>query len=218
MKPPFKMIVETDIEKYRYESWDWKEPETLAWIRSFKSGVFLDVGANIGIYSLYAASLFPKMKIFAFEPHSGNAIRLAENIKLNSFKNIHLFVAGIGSKACYKKFKSPDATIGSTGGQIGEIGGNVLVYSIDGLPMKPKFIKIDVDGNEYNIVKGMEKTLKSPKLKSVLIEIDNKKAEICDIFTQNGFKTDNKFNKLSNHSRIRREKEGIKVENIIFTR
>jgi len=56
---PFKLKIETDMEKYRAESFWNKEPETLVWIESFTNGdTFFDVGANIGIYALYAGTLY----------------------------------------------------------------------------------------------------------------------------------------------------------------
>ena len=46
--------------------------------------VFFDVGANVGIYSLYAALRNPKTKVYAFEPEYSNLHQLKQNILLNS--------------------------------------------------------------------------------------------------------------------------------------
>ena len=47
-----------------------KEPITIEWIKSFKkNSIFFDIGANIGVYSLYAA-LYSEVKVYSFEPES----------------------------------------------------------------------------------------------------------------------------------------------------
>ena len=59
-----------------------KEPETIAWLNSFApNDVFWDIGANVGVYSLYAA--LKGNKVWAFEPAPGNYYILSRNIELN---------------------------------------------------------------------------------------------------------------------------------------
>ena len=72
---PFKMIVETEIEKWRRDTFWEKEPETIAWIDDMEPGeILFDVGANIGIYTLYAASR--GVRVIAIEPVFENYSRL----------------------------------------------------------------------------------------------------------------------------------------------
>src|SRR3989338_5753187 len=84
-----KMDVETEYENHRFETFFTKEPETISWIKSlFKpNDIFFDIGANVGIYSLFARSVFgDKIKIFSFEPAYHNFEKLCRNIILNKFK------------------------------------------------------------------------------------------------------------------------------------
>ncbi len=62
--------VSSELEQYRAETYSTKEPETLDWLeQNLKAkDTFFDVGANIGLYSLYAAKINPKCGIYAFEP------------------------------------------------------------------------------------------------------------------------------------------------------
>ena len=84
---PFKMIVETEIEKWRHDTFWEKEPETIAWIDDMEPGeVLYDVGANVGVYALYAASR--GIKVVAIEPVFENFSRLMQNIELNGFNNV----------------------------------------------------------------------------------------------------------------------------------
>ena len=81
--------VSSELEKYRADTYATKEPETIEWMdRLFKSDeVMWDIGANIGLYSLYAARA-KGLKVFAFEPESTNFARLNNNINLN--QDLHI--------------------------------------------------------------------------------------------------------------------------------
>ena len=218
MNPPFKMIISNEIEQWRHDTFWNKEPETIEWIKSFNDGnVFFDVGANIGIYSLYCASIHPKCQIFAFEADIKNARRLLENKNINSFKNIEILPFVVSDHRGTMGFETNSKDIGSSGGQMTK-NGEVPCYPIDFCWATPNHIKIDIDGQELKVVQGMAETLRNKNLKSVLIEINDHEIEIFKAFYDAGFTSDNRFNFLENHSRVRREKEGIKAENIIFTR
>ena len=58
------------ITAFRWRSYNEKEPETLDWIDTalVDGDVFLDVGANVGVYSLYAALRHPRLRVIAIEP------------------------------------------------------------------------------------------------------------------------------------------------------
>lgn len=225
IKLPFKMRQETPMEKYRAETFWTKEPETLEWIRSFNpNDVFFDVGANIGVYSLYAASLFPGMLIYAIEPMIENLNALRENYCMNeTFNAIFTMKMAMGSADGEGIFFSRDRTPGASGGQVCDAGNGDPVNrsSIDIMTCwswpKPDHIKIDIDGQELEVVKGMQNTL--PHIKSILIEVSRaSKMEVLSILMAAGFTIDNRFNTMTPHSRERRAAEGIDAENIVFTR
>lgn len=223
------------MERYRAETFWTKEPETIAWLESFTNGdTFFDVGANIGIYALYAGSLYLDSEIRAFEPHHNNFLRLAENIALNQYTNVMPALLAFSDVKKKEMFYAPSAEIGSSGGQISnpvsEYGKNFeavyqrMVFTISMSEycalhrLEPNHIKIDVDGQEWRIIKGMEDILKDDYLETILVEVNNDKKDIVNYLYDFGFSTYCIFNKLKNHSRIRRAKEGIKAENIVFVR
>ena len=237
---PFKMITESDIEKMRYDTFWTKEPETINWIKSFpEDNVFLDIGANIGVYSLYNAKLHPKSLTIACEPFMGNYLRLHNNIAMNGFMNILVVCVGFSNQNAFLPLYLPDNTIGSSGGQLRsptDAQGNtfpiagaqdVMTFRIETFLdtfthmdklIKPTHIKIDVDGRESEILEGLQ-TL--PELQSILIEFNNKEVQekYIDLFLSWGFTDNNEFNKFSPHSRDRRVKEGDNASvNVIFTR
>lgn len=68
---------------WRAKTFHTEEPETVRWLDSIPSdGCLWDVGANVGLYSIYAAK-FRKCRVYAFEPESQNFALLVENIALN---------------------------------------------------------------------------------------------------------------------------------------
>jgi len=235
----FKMYCENGIEEYRYDSFWFKECETLSWLESFKDGeAFFDIGANIGIYSLYCASLYPNSQIYAFEPMPKNFIRLLQNVELNGFKNVHCFNVAFDEKhyPCprFEKIYVPRDEVGQSGTQInspvdeqGDKFQSQTEYLIQHLSflnfmedfdMGDYHVKIDVDGHEKEIVEGMYWELENIRMKSFLIECNDGGTLKEDVEWVYQYTTDNDFNNHPNHSRIRRKKEGIKAENVIFTR
>ena len=237
--PEFKIFVESDIERYRAETFETKEPETIAWIQEFIKDreTFLDVGANIGIYSLYMAALHKETFTIAFEPFLPNLIRLEENIKLNGLENIRAFHAGFSNQTRMVNFYSPKIETGTSGGQvgttIGEDGKKFNYLSVQQIPCyrmddffyifkipAPNHIKIDVDGQEEQVIIGGLNCISSYYCKSVMVERNQgfDRNKLVDAMGKMGFTEDNKFNKMENHSRVRREKEGILAENILFVR
>ena len=76
----FEINIRSDMELYRWNTWRTKEPEMLRWIDMFHAGKnFFDVGANIGIYSMYASAVDPTCNVYAFEPHIFNYGALFSN-------------------------------------------------------------------------------------------------------------------------------------------
>ncbi len=70
------------ICNFRHSTFSTKEPEMLEWIEEYGGGVFFDIGANIGIYSLYYA-LTKEGSVYSFEPSVFNLRQLAKNISIN---------------------------------------------------------------------------------------------------------------------------------------
>ena len=211
-----KIIVQTDWEKWRAKTFQYKEPETIAWIDDFDdNGVFWDIGANIGIYSLYCAHKHPKIEIHAFEPLRGNFLRLWQNIWNNEFNNVMAHYLAVGNQNQLNWFTANTVDVGSSGGQIRNNAGTgisyqIEVYSGDYLNTfmhTPDYVKIDTDGNEYDVIKGMRNTL--PFVKSILIEENLFVEEINELMRNAGFMPDEKYNVLKT-----RESD----HNVIYTR
>ena len=96
--PPTYNSVPNELNYFRVNTFSSKEPETLDWIDTLKPGTVLwDIGANIGLYSVYAAKR--GLEVVSFEPSVFNLELLARNINLNHLeKEITIFSYPISEK------------------------------------------------------------------------------------------------------------------------
>jgi len=199
--------VESDIEIFRADTYATKEPETLEWIQRFfrPEDVIYDIGANIGLYSLFAAKhLRSRCKIYAFEPEALNYAKLNKNIYTNGLSgcvvpcclavddklSFDLFYLhpnvfaveklgeGLVAGSALHAFGNSKDHEGRPFEAVHRQGmfGASLDYLVENMGLDlPNHIKIDVDGNEEKIVEGGERTLDNPRLKSVLVEISTRR-------------------------------------------
>jgi FkbM family methyltransferase len=79
-------VAPNEMTRWRVTSFSSKEPDTVAWLDSLEPGsVLFDVGANVGMYALYAAAR--GLRVYAFEPESQNFAILNANIALNGLQD-----------------------------------------------------------------------------------------------------------------------------------
>src|SRR3954466_10808308 len=106
-----KMVFATPsiMTRWRVESIYEKEPWTLEWIATFEPGeIFLDCGANVGMYSIWAA-VTRGVRVYAFEPESQNYALLNRNIMLNSVSGaVDAFCLGLSDTAGLSKLHMMD--------------------------------------------------------------------------------------------------------------
>ena len=167
-----------------------KEPQTVRWIESFKDGdVLYDIGANVGAYSLIAATLFKGgVRVCAFEPSALNFGQLVRNVALNGCGEWVLpLPIALGPATAVETFNYKDVSTGGALNSVGEpideegrrfvpaLRQRLLVHTLDevvrlyDLP-PPTHIKIDVDGGELGILSGAAGVLASPALRTLLVE------------------------------------------------
>lgn len=173
-----------------------KEPETIEWIdQMHQDDVLWDVGANVGVFSLYAASL--RKQVLAFEPSPANCYLLSRNVEINGFDDlISSYCVAFNDETRLDSFYMSNTELGGALSSFGEVvdwkGESydvqfrqaMLGFTIDNFieqfqPPFPNHLKVDVDGIEKKIVQGAEKTLSDKRLKSVLIEL-NINLDECD--------------------------------------
>lgn len=180
----------TKITSFRAKTIYSKEPETIMWIDKFggKNKILFDVGANIGVYSLYYAKLYASnaKNVYSFEAQENNISLLKRNTILNKSNNqiVTLPFALFNKNEINYLIYSQENKYGVAATSFGKKSifarektykNLTISFSIDFLVNnfivpKPSLIKIDVDGNELDIVLGAIKTINSKKCDSILIE------------------------------------------------
>jgi FkbM family methyltransferase len=188
--------------------------------------IVYDIGANIGNHTIYFSSAANNSYIYSFEPILDNYILLEKNIHDNEKKeqvNIYQLALGEKKDIVFMNFKQNmnygTASIVSSTDNIPAVY-KVQVDSLDSLNLPPPdFIKIDVEGYELNVLKGMRRTLENLKNVSLWIEIDEKTSKDVYMFLNSiGFglidfalEKDNNFLWKKNHSTIYTNGEFFKL-------
>ena len=163
--------------------------------------VFIDVGANIGLFTVIASQHC--YKVIALEPSTREFLDLIQNISLNSCDNVIPILAAAADKVSFGELNVNN---------IVHSGGNSVVtntkqvldkektqaihmttidYLIDAYyeylrmdnvskndPCKSFVVKIDVEGFEPQVLVGMEASLSSQKIRKVVVEIDHERAKM----------------------------------------
>jgi FkbM family methyltransferase len=176
--------------KWRADTLFDKEPATIRWIAGFAaSDVLVDVGANVGMYTIWAAKS-RGAKVYAFEPEAQNYALLNRNIILNDLGAlVRAYCVGLSDEAGLSELHLSILGAGGSGNSLGErvnfehrpmrpayTQGCVAARLDDlvgaGVIPAPDHIKIDVDGIEPRIVAGARRVLADGKVRSLLIEIN----------------------------------------------
>lgn len=149
--------------------------------------VILDIGAQSGLYSLYAKFL-PNCYFVSFEPFKETYDLLLENCKLNSITNIQPFNIALGAENTIKQFQISDHNGLHTFGEnptrftpIKQIP--IQVHTLDtffsdSIPID--FIKIDTEGWEYYVLKGAEMLIQKWK-PHIFMEVNCENMAQCSI-------------------------------------
>ena len=183
-----RFYIPSVICDYRVNTFSIKEPRTLDWIEQMEANsILFDIGANIGLYSVYAAKK-NNVNVYSFEPSVFNIDQLAKNIIINQLsKKITIIPLPLSNSTQINNFNMSNI---ESGGALSTFG---VDYDQSGVPMSkkfeyktlgitlddivtlynlpiPKYIKIDVDGIEHLILRGGIETIK--KSESVLVEVN----------------------------------------------
>lgn len=187
-----------------------KEPETVDWLKDclndYGSNTLLDIGANIGGYSLISCSLCNENKVIAIEPFPPTFLSLCKNISSNNFSSrIFPLNAFFGSNKKglslnFDKWQSGIAEHTSNGAS------SIDICAISSSFISPMLedasniiIKIDVDGGEFDVLEALKICLQDHRTKSILIECDYGQIErVTSYFSSLGFVCDEKFEKQNN--------------------
>jgi FkbM family methyltransferase len=164
--------------------------ETIAFQRDH---IVIDVGAHIGLASVYLAKRWPFLQIFAFEPHPANHANCVENLRLNEVSNVRLFRQAVTADGRSIMLRFVDCNSGGATA-VFDIAGADAVGPVESVTLQDIFertctptqrcrlLKIDCEGMEYEILPS-----------SVLDRVDYFAAEFHEgvLYERSGYPTIN---------------------------
>jgi len=183
------------------------EEEQIATIVEFskknKQDYFLDIGSNCGYYALFIAKIFPNTNVLAFEPIKKTYDKLIKNIHLNDLnRQIQTFNFGLSDannkvqmRTLIKKgfAQSGGFTVHDKNRELKtnetlleanlKIGDELIKYI-----NKKLLIKIDVEGHEINVLKGLSRLIKNNKIYMQIEIFHENKENIFNFLEKNDFR------------------------------
>jgi FkbM family methyltransferase len=139
-----------------------------------KDDLFIDVGANVGHYSLLAAGICG-CEVMAFEPVPLTFSKLNKNVQLNDLTSkIKTFNIGIGDEDSFLNFTTNKDVMNSVAQENDRDVVRIEVRQLNTIlkNRNPVFLKIDVEGFEYFVLKGATDVLANVSLKFIIIELN----------------------------------------------
>lgn len=167
---------------------------------------FLDVGANVGFFSLCASkAVGPGGSVYAFEPAPKTYKSLCRNLELNGLANVTALPLALSDSAGQSKlFMDAKNNSGASSLRQSPHSGDAVDVELDrydhfsgkkGLPV-PALVKIDVEGAEVKVLRGMQALLSRPDRPTVILEVselslrqmESSKEELFELMVGHGYK------------------------------
>lgn len=144
-------------------------------IHALRSGdLFVDVGANVGVYSILAGEI--GAQVISVEPVPNTFDTLKENIRLNGLEDqITTYNVGLASKAGELLFSTQHGPRNRVINESESMPSMIIpVNRLEHLLQKaiPCVVKIDVEGYELEVVKGAHDVLSQPTLLAIILELN----------------------------------------------
>ncbi len=195
------------------------EPGTIAWLQATlgPGDVFYDVGANIGVFTLLGASAVgPSGHVYAFEPHVGTVLDLLHNVAANGVADrVSVLSYALHEHSGTLPFAyhslDPASSLSELGAQAGRPAATELkaAASADdllaaGTLRPPAAVKLDVDGGEARVLRGMAGLLAGPDApRSLQVEINPGPGEaVAPLLEGHGYRIADRHRSLGSQARI----------------
>lgn len=128
----------------------------------------IDVGANVGLTTMVMSQFYEK--VYSFEPVPSTFSLLQKNVEKNKLGNVQIFNVGLGAEE--KETEITFVTNNRSGGYVNDKAGvaydgyqseAVKISTGDSFQINPSFIKIDTEGYELSVMKGLSGTIQNNK-------------------------------------------------------
>lgn len=147
--------------------------------------IIIDIGANIGLHSVWFSKHAFKGEVHSFEPNEHNRNMLGRNLEQNYCKNVTIYTNIVGERQGMSFISSFDPKKPGNYGECSVLDSNpnqlyesVPMINIDSIPVKRlDFVKIDVEGYEKEVLSGMKNTITKHR-PGLLVEVNNSTTHI----------------------------------------
>lgn len=163
----FKLIYK---EVFKKESYEVPKSILLEIQKEIKNPLIIDIGAHIGLATIYFKDQFPNSQIIAYEPNPNIIKILQENININGLENVSVVPKAISNKTGKIDFYIDNVNLWNSNSSMLQSGWNnniklkkIEVDAIDFctvLKQNPNIIKIDIEGAEFSLIKNNFETIK----------------------------------------------------------
>jgi FkbM family methyltransferase len=176
----FKMLTDAShFSHYKHNAYEKYSAEILL-TRCSDGGTFIDIGAHHGFYTLLVAALYKQCNVIAFEPVPENYKILNENIRLNNILNTTTHNLAVSDRDETLDFKVAENSSRSSFYDRSEslIVETIKVKTIcldnmlNNIPSQPLVIKIDTEGHEFSVLKGMANLLGGNEDVTLILEFN----------------------------------------------
>ncbi len=150
------------IEEYKYPDFEIRETDTV-----------IDIGAHVGLFTLYASQFCNRGKIFSYEPMKENYKILVDNVKNNNLVNIKTFNLAVSNSQSVKLYINDD----ESGHSMFSKSSNFITVKSISLEdifnqnniQECNFLKLDCEGAEYEIIENLPAEF-FEKIEKIVIE------------------------------------------------
>ena len=178
--------------------------------------VFIDVGANVGYYTMIASQIVgPKGKVYAFEPEASNFDRLTRHIRINRFSNVYAYHGAVGAKPGRTKLYLNPLNEGGhsfhkhrrffDSGRSISIEAGVKKFpdfkfeeEVEVVPLSSfvkdkkiqriNLLKIDVEGAQMEVIKGMLEILNKQKVAGIICELNKSDSDLIKMLNEREYR------------------------------
>jgi FkbM family methyltransferase len=156
---------------YCYRRFEFAETKVIAGLVS-PDATCIDVGANVGYYTLLLAGHARKGRVYAFEPIESNCSMINDSAEINGFHNVDVICCAVSDTDTESEFvissDSAYSSLQDTGRKTQSLATVVPVTSLDTFCEQRQFnrvdfIKVDVEGAEHRVLAGARRLIGDPK-------------------------------------------------------
>ncbi len=134
--------------------------------------VVVDVGANVGDWTVYCSKVMGASKVIAFEPLGRNIELMTKLLNENNVLNVEIYKFALSDRSFTSTLKHNGLMLSLR--ENGVIGEEICFRTLDSFDLRPSILKIDVEGFEFQALSGAVNTIQRCKPR-IIVEVHSRK-------------------------------------------